>query len=722
MITYLVVFLAIILFLTVVLALLAWPQLYMNLIHIIGPTQMGVVRKTISGPISFSISSLFSSLDKGASGVLQEHGEAGYQIDYLPTGWYIKPWPFYIVEKHRWPQIPADGKGIVHAQIGLHLDQGAKSAVYKEEFGKFQDVRAFLRNGGQQGPQRLLLGPGETLPIHPVAFLVITHERVFGIPLAPYLRTKQLKGTLTYRDFGYKEEEMKLLSIQPLPSTAKSPPVDRIGVVVIDDGPTLASGMMACRIDDTPGEGGDESHEGFDDIRKMESEWVSTDDLPLVREFNKKLLSTILRNKNNLHNSYQALQTFFDKKGRMGLQHDTLPHGLYNLHPLVNVHLEPMFEVPAGNVGVVKANIGLPQEDISDDMRRLLHFEKLSRAESTASAAGGKYRSTALVRPGHVGIWVEPLGPAKYSLNPHTYSLENIVTEVMTLDWGKAVSTAHTLDKDLSAIEAITKDRLSFKIDVQLILRITPEAAPFIVADFGNIKNMVVNVITTLIGNIFRGVLLKYTADEFMDNLLDVQKESLDEVRGALEKYGITVIDLCVMNRQAPPEIEKLWLDKAKAVENQNVFAAQEISETARILTEKARALANGQKVLADAELRQAAAAFIVEAMKKEAEGENALLDIREKSLGKPLAALLVGVDQAGKFNQKLLPEVLVMGGENSGVMGLLGSIRELLKKYDENTKPLKEEPRKEYNKNNKDAATKTGIDLDDIAKLFGAK
>ena len=36
--------------------------------------------------------------------------------------------------------------------------------------------------------------------------------------------------------------------------------------------------------------------------------------------------------------------------------------------------------------------------------------------------------------------------------------------------------------------------------------------------------------------------------------------------------------------------------------------------------------------------------------------------------------------------------------------------------------KQEKEEPRKEYNKNNKDAAPKTGIDLDDIAKLFGAK
>src|SRR3989344_6399187 len=120
MITYLDVFI-VAFFILMALLLMRWPQLYMDFIHIIGPTEVGVVRKTISSPLSFS-SLLFSS--GGGEGALKMNGEAGYQIDYLETGWWIRPWPIYIVEKHPWPQVPSDGKGIVIAQVGEPLGQG----------------------------------------------------------------------------------------------------------------------------------------------------------------------------------------------------------------------------------------------------------------------------------------------------------------------------------------------------------------------------------------------------------------------------------------------------------------------------------------------------------------------------------------------------------------------------------------------------------------------
>ena len=41
-------------------------------------------------------------------------------------------------------------------------------------------MRAFLDNGGQRGVQRPVLPPGTTAPIHPIGFVVITADRVFG--------------------------------------------------------------------------------------------------------------------------------------------------------------------------------------------------------------------------------------------------------------------------------------------------------------------------------------------------------------------------------------------------------------------------------------------------------------------------------------------------------------------------------------------------------------
>ena len=57
-------------------------------------------------------------------------------------------------------QIPAGEIGVVIAQVGEQLPIGAKSAIYKKEFGDFADLRSFVAHGGQKGVQRPVLPPG----------------------------------------------------------------------------------------------------------------------------------------------------------------------------------------------------------------------------------------------------------------------------------------------------------------------------------------------------------------------------------------------------------------------------------------------------------------------------------------------------------------------------------------------------------------------------------
>ncbi|MEI9932753.1 MAG: hypothetical protein WDM89_20020 [Rhizomicrobium sp.] len=128
----------------------------------IGPTEVGLVRKR------------FGAKKLHAGNAVAFDGEAGYQARLMMPGVQFKLWPVYDVTRHPMVQIPAGQIGVVIAQVGASLPVGAKSGVYKSQFGNFLDLELFVTGGGEKGVQRLVLPPGTVVPIHPVGFLVIT--------------------------------------------------------------------------------------------------------------------------------------------------------------------------------------------------------------------------------------------------------------------------------------------------------------------------------------------------------------------------------------------------------------------------------------------------------------------------------------------------------------------------------------------------------------------
>src|SRR4029077_9632988 len=139
-------------------------------LHRIGPTQVGLVTKRYS----------WSKLTKDSPVAFD--GEAGYQADLLMAGLRWKLWPRYSVDKYPWVQVPAGEIGVVISQVGAPLPIGAKSAVYRKEFGNFANLRGFVQAGGQKGVQRPVVPPGSLVPIHSVVFLIVTRSRVYGLP------------------------------------------------------------------------------------------------------------------------------------------------------------------------------------------------------------------------------------------------------------------------------------------------------------------------------------------------------------------------------------------------------------------------------------------------------------------------------------------------------------------------------------------------------------
>jgi hypothetical protein len=610
----------------------------------IGPTEVGLVRKRFS----------FTRLRSGSPVALG--GEAGYQAELLTTGLRFKLWPLYTVTRHPFVQIPAGQIGVVIAQVGDALPIGAKSAEYRPEFGNFQDIRAFMSGGGQKGVQRSVLPPGTVAPIHPVGFLIVAMNHVYGVPVAEeyvhLLRDKSGHG-FTHAAFGLSDDQMKVVRIEPK-TAADGKVIDMVGIVTTLEGSPSPKGAMANRLGD------------FNDIAELEQNSQTKDS---------DLVEAILASKNDVHNNYQDFQSFLAHGGRIGLQHDPLLYGAYNLNPfLVSVELVPMLIVNQGQVAVVKAYVGLATEDTS----------------------GADFKFGSLVRPGHRGIWQEPLRTGKYAINPRVYSVEIVPTFILTLNWAEATSMAHNLDKDLKQIVAKSKEGFVFNIDLQVQIHVPDTEAPKVISIVGTMNNLVNEVLQAAVGNHFRDKLQSMPAIDFIEKRQDVQQQAQDHISQRLKDYKVETRGVYIQDVVFPKQLVEVLTAREIANQRKATFDAEKAAEDKRLDLEASRGKADMQSELAKSTVGIEIAGNKAEAVKREADGESYRLEkvgeasaVRTKAEGLAVAAGLeaqqraVGKDQTAIINavkalaagaQRFMPQnlALTIGGEGGVSFGAL--------------------------------------------------
>jgi regulator of protease activity HflC (stomatin/prohibitin superfamily) len=592
-------------------------------LHRIGPTEVGLVtrrfsrrRLTDDNPIAFQ-------------------GEAGYQAELLMSGVRFKSCLVYSVQMFPWVQIPAGQIGVVIAQIGRPLPNGAKSAVYKPEFEQFTDLATFIKNGGQKGVQRPVLSPGTTLPLHPVAFLVITRDRVFGIPISAQIAAS---GPLTAASFALHPDNLEVVRIERDPATHQ----DMIGIVTVFEGDPLSSGDIASRIN------------GYSDVATLEA--ASASDAEIIER--------LLSNKNNLHNSYQDFQSFLDQNGRIGLQHDPLLHGAYTLNPfLVRVERVPMLVVEQGQVAVIKSYVGLP----------------------TADTSGIDFKFGTLVRPGHRGIWQEPLRTGKYPINLYCYKAEIVPTAILTLNWAERVSAAHKLDAKLESIIAKSSEGFVFKMDLQVQIHIPDAHAPRVISTVGTINNLVDEVLQAAVGNHFRDTLQSMPAVQFIETRQQVQRTAYDRIRLQLEAYFVETRGVYIQDVILPQDLVGVLTEREIAKQEIATFEQQKQAQLQRIETEQARGTADMQAELAKSKVGVTIRTNDANARKAEAEGESFYIEqtgnakgaevravglakaesfeAQVKALGANATALVNVMDSLSKSGTPIVPNILVTGG-----------------------------------------------------------
>ena len=615
----------------------------------IGPTEVGLVTKRFS----------FKKLAK--DNPVAFGGEAGYQADLLMPGLRWKPFFLYAVEKYPWVQVPAGEIGVVISQVGNPLPIGAKSATYKKEFGNFSDLRGFVQNGGQKGVQRPVLPPGSLVPIHPLGFLVLTRSRVYGVPVSPDLRNKMGRsGELSPAALGLRPESLELMRIEPQPRAKDGATLDVVGIVTTYEGDPLPAGDIASRLG------------GFADISKLEGEGHATD---------AQIIESLLGSKNHLHNNYQDFQAFLDHGGRIGLQHDPLLYGAYALNPfLVGVELVPMMVVKQGQVAVIKAYVGLATEDTS----------------------GAEFKYGSLVRPGHRGVWQEPLRTGKYPLNPRCYESEIVPTAILNLNWADAVSEAHNLDAQLQQIVAKSKEGFVFKIDLQVQIHVSDTKAPRVISMVGTMKNLVNEVLQAAVGNHFRNSLQSMPAISFIETRQQVQIDAFQHICEQLAQYQVETKGVYIQDVILPEDMVTVLTHREVANQEIETFKKQKAAQEQRIEMEQAKGTADMQADLArskvgvdikrnNADARVAEATGEAEYIRQTGTAKGAEVEAiglarargyraQVEALGSNATAIVNVVAALAEGKAKFVPDVLVAGGGsgNGAIEGLAATAMRL--------------------------------------------
>ena len=297
-------------------------------------TQVGIIEKIWSSK---------GSLREGQ--IIARNGEAGFQARFLRGGIHfgLYPWQYRI---HKEPLVSvAEGKmAYVYARDGVPLEP-IQTLGRNVDSNHFQDAVRFLEAQGQRGRQRGILREG-VYAINLALFVVITEERVFSGPVREQANHYELwkAQLIALRAFdpvvigsggqshfrGIVESSASEAGAPPSLATAMpdfNPNVDTIGIVSIQDGPTIGSGEIIA---------------------------------PEVKAIDGKD-----------HNYFQDPEAFLQLGGKRGKQLQVLTDGTFFINRWFGtVEIKAKTLIPIGYVGVVVSYHGAAGDDTTGESFR----------------------------------------------------------------------------------------------------------------------------------------------------------------------------------------------------------------------------------------------------------------------------------------------------------------------------------------------------------------
>jgi uncharacterized membrane protein YqiK len=445
-------------------------------------SRVGIVEKLWSGR---------GSVSEGR--IIALGGEAGYQADLLRGGFHFGLWRWqYRIHKVPLVTVPQGKIGYVYARDGEPL-QPSQTLGRVITCNNFQDARTFLGESGQadestlgqRGRQRAILREG-VYAINLSLFLVITEDMVYHLNL----QGRQELETLV----SWQNELREIEGFNPVvigaPVQTQDPinpdrktNVDSIGIVSIQDGPSLPPGEIIA-----PSVGNE-------------------------------------RNDPNYHNNYQDPEAFLRAGGRRGRQYIPLTDGTYFINRwFATIETIAKTVVPIGYVGVVVSYHGKAGRDLSGDAFR--HGERVAEGER--------------------GVWEKPLGPGKYPFNTYAGNMILVPTTNFVLHWITGRTEAHRYDESLRSIDLVTKDAYEPLLPLSVVVHIDYQKAPGVIQRFGDIKKLITQTLDPMLSAYFRDIAHKKTMLELLQQRDEIQKESREELRRRFRDFDIECVDVLI--------------------------------------------------------------------------------------------------------------------------------------------------------------------------------
>ena len=558
--------------------------------------------------------------------------EVGIQARILGPGfhWLI---PFiYKTTKHNFIVIQKNQVGVLRAITGAPIPIGQVMAK-KIECDLFQDGEAFIKNGGQKGPQLDILPDGE-YKINPHLFevsivdaVIVEDDEVaivesiagkqversggnFGAPVdcdnfqnaEDFLKNGGEKGPqINFLKPGFYRinkimfivEKRKMVEI----------PGGMIGLIEAADGNRIPEGRLLARKV--------EGHNNFFDGQAFINNggergrqidvlmpgkyrintalfkvidivpWTSIQadqvGIVTVKEGQPIVDPTKIAAEElglNVHNNFQDPAGFLAANGQKGLQIPVLRAGNYSINPwFADVEKVDMTRVEIGFCGVVTSFVGEEGEDMS-----------------------GEDVNAKIVENGKKGIWANPLEPGKHPLNTKVCKVDIVPTTQILLNWANNTSSAHMLDSNLSTITLRTADAFSVNMDVSVIIHILMKNAPKVIANLGSVKNMISQVLEPAISSHFRNAAQYIKALDLYTQRKELQAKAKEHIDSVLKVHHIDSKETLIADVVLPEQLIKPVTDRQIAEQEKSTFKTQREAQDERKALENSTAQANMQK------------------------------------------------------------------------------------------------------------------------------
>jgi hypothetical protein len=450
-----------------------------------------------------------------------------------------------------------------------------------------------------------------------------------------------------------------------------------------------------------------------------------------------------------LGNAMLDAESFLTKGGQRGPQLTVLTPGKYRLNRyLWDVTEVDAREVKAGFVGVVKSNVH------ADVDFGTLKAAKPANCDVIAPSKGDeKGRIEAPIVPvGCIGVWDKSLQPGQYYVNPEAFTLTEVDTRAQVWSYAGGYRRANislTVDAKGEIVQNRTEvevpqdkdnaDRAVFvkmegwdvPLELRVVTQVAPADASCVVAGVGSLKQVEERVLTPSIRAIARDVaggsyeITEARVEESGKPILDkdgkpvfvtvnrptkvldlinqrplIEGEIERRIRPEAHKSCVTIRGIRLGEPAIPPELLVAVRREQLAIQLARAFVQEKAAQEKRVDSEKAKATADQQAKLVEAEINVQRSVQNAQAARNEGQGERDKLSLISEGQQKQVGVLgpdatvrlrqfELMLDTVAKFanahpdvfkaalsnSQKFVPNVQVGTGGSDGIAGMLMAI-----------------------------------------------